>query len=408
MNQFNWRLAFLLGFAGVLTNTFWVAFNAYVPIFLQSGHPLASSSAVVGFALSPFISNFIMTWDNIIHMFLNPWIGAKSDKTWNRWGRRKPWLLVGFPIALVGFMLIPYATSLVAIMLFILLTNLGTGLYRAPTRAWLGDFFVEADRPRAESFMHVLGGLALIIVALGGGRLFDTLGRAAPFWLTACIMIAAFILMVLKVKERKPNATVDAAPSIPFLGFLQTLRGPQNRNIRLIVLTVFLYMSAHAAFQANLTPFSVFELNVTVGRAAQLLGISVVVYVIAAVLSGFLATRFGSRRVMLVGIGLYAFSSLLIIQFGVDERTFLLPFLLTGLAYALVNVNTLPLLLNLDNENRFGLFTGLFFFAFQAGNIAGPVMAGLFIAVSGTQRAMLVFVAIGMLAAFCVLRLVEE
>ena len=98
------------------------------------------NAQVAGFALGPTLAYFIMTWDNILHMFLTPWAGAKSDTTWNRFGRRMPWVLVGLPLALIGFVLIPYATSLAAIMLFILLANFGTGIFRAPVRAWLGDF----------------------------------------------------------------------------------------------------------------------------------------------------------------------------------------------------------------------------------------------------------------------------
>lgn len=50
-----------------------------------------------------------MTWDNLFNLLIHPWVGACSDRTWNRWGRRKPWIMMGVPIAALGFGLIPVA-----------------------------------------------------------------------------------------------------------------------------------------------------------------------------------------------------------------------------------------------------------------------------------------------------------
>jgi len=54
--------------------------------------------------LTSLVIGFIMTWDNIINMFFQPWVGARSDRTRTRFGRRKPWLMVGAPIAAVFFL----------------------------------------------------------------------------------------------------------------------------------------------------------------------------------------------------------------------------------------------------------------------------------------------------------------
>lgn len=411
--KFNWQFAALIGCAGILTNTFWVAFNAYVPIFLQSGHPLAETTTIAGFALSPFVANFIMTWDNIVHIFLNPWVGARSDRTWGRFGRRKPYLLIGFPIALVGFILIPYATSIAALMLFIMLTNFGTGLYRAPLRAWAGDFYAPTDRAKGESMLHLMGGVALIVVAVVGGRLFDSAGRAAPFWLTVGLMVVVFALIVLRVQEKEQVADSEVASSsadrqLSFLDFLKTLREPQNRNILWLSISILCYVAGHAALQANLGPFGVFEVNLTAGRAAQFLGFAALVYIVTAVPSSLLATRFGARRVMLAGTILYAVSAWLILQFAIDERSYLPPLLFTGFAWALVAVNGLPLMLNFGLRERAGLFTGLFFFAHQFANILGPLFAGGLIAYFDTQRMMLAFVTGAMLLAFVSLLQIKE
>src|SRR5688572_6989531 len=148
--KFNLKQAFFLGFGFMSIFLIWPIYNQFIPIFLQAGNPQwelestvlrPSFTGIAGFGLSPAFAFFIMTWDNILNIFVQSWAGARSDKTWSRWGRRKPWLLIGVPIAALGFVLIPFAGILAVMLLFILIMNIGMALFRAPTAALLGDLF---------------------------------------------------------------------------------------------------------------------------------------------------------------------------------------------------------------------------------------------------------------------------
>ncbi len=401
MKPFNWRFAILLGISGVLANTFWVPFNAYIPLFLQAGHPLAPSDAIAGFALSPLATNFIMTWDNIFHMILSPWVGARSDRTWNRFGRRKPWLLVGFPIAAVAFWFLPLATSLVALMLLILVVNLGTGLFRAPIRAWVGDFYAPADRMKGESAFHLVGGVAAVLVAFVGGLLFDARGRAAPFVLTVGFMTVVALFIVLWVREDE-HALADAGveDSVALGAFVRGIFRPKNRPLLLALISITLANAAQAALQANFAAFSIFEVGTTAGRASQLLGLSILIYAIAVLPCNLLSTRYGMRQVMLMAMGIYTASTIVILLAVSDERTFLIALLPTSIAWAAVFANCLPLLLSFNRSAQPGLFTGLFFFTFQLASIVGPLLAGIAITLFDSQRVMWGVSALLMLFAF--------
>ena len=93
---FPWRKTFILGFGFFGISIVWPIFNSFIPPMLEQ---LGLTSLVIG---------FIMTWDNIINMFFQPWVGARSDRTRTRFGRRKPWLMVGAPIAAAFFLLVPF------------------------------------------------------------------------------------------------------------------------------------------------------------------------------------------------------------------------------------------------------------------------------------------------------------
>ena len=91
--KFDWKKTFVLGFGFLGISVIWPLFNSLIPPFLED------------LGLSAFVVGFILTWDNLINMFVQPWVGARSDRTRSRWGRRKPWLMAGAPLAAVFFML---------------------------------------------------------------------------------------------------------------------------------------------------------------------------------------------------------------------------------------------------------------------------------------------------------------
>ena len=185
MEPFHWRRAFFLGLVIYAASIMAPVFDTFVPVLLQSGHPLwqntgAVNAKVVGFALAPGLAFFIMTWDNLINLFVHPWAGARSDHTEGRWGRRKPWIVVGVPIAAIGFVAIPFAPSLRLVALAILGTNIGRAIFVPPMIAWLGDLYAPDQRSQANSAFGLVSGLAAIVVLIACGALFERVGRAAP------------------------------------------------------------------------------------------------------------------------------------------------------------------------------------------------------------------------------------
>ena len=82
--RFPYAKTFLLGIGFFGISLIWPIFNNYVPVFLKED-----------FGLSAALIGFIMTWDNYLNMFVQPIVGERSDQTYTRIGRRKPWILVG-------------------------------------------------------------------------------------------------------------------------------------------------------------------------------------------------------------------------------------------------------------------------------------------------------------------------
>jgi maltose/moltooligosaccharide transporter len=199
--QFPYTKTFILGFGFLGISLIWPIFNNFVPIFLRDR-----------FGLSATLIGFIMTWDNYLNMFIQPVVGERSDRTHTRLGRRKPWMLVGAPLAAVFFILVPTMGSVVGIMFAILLTNLSMALFRAPTIALLGDLFPSHQRSTANGIINLMGGLGAILAFVVGGLLYK-LGRVTPFAFGSLVMLAAITLVILLVRETRlhKSKTKEAA-----------------------------------------------------------------------------------------------------------------------------------------------------------------------------------------------------
>ncbi len=405
-HHFDYAKTFIVGFGFLGISIIWPIFNRFIPIILQAGDPeyerqlLAAGKElpkIVGFGIAPSWAFFIMTWDNIINVFVQPWAGAKSDQTWNRLGRRKPWILLGAPIAIVGFVLVPFAQSVLAIAIFILITNFGMALFRSPTVSWLGDLFPPDDRSKANGIINLMGGLGFVVALFGLGPLFDSVGQAAPFIGGAILMLAALSVALLKVKE---PAHIELEDRVEDGGVIANLREVFNKPDKsgiFVLLGILFWFIAWEALDTGLSSFAVFGLGIPAGQAATLSAIGGVAFILFAIPAGNLGSKYGRRGIILAGLtGLVL---LFPIGFFVIQNTvtFVIVLVLAGSFWALVNVNSLPLVYDYGDESRIGAFTGLYYFSSQSAAILGPTLGGFLVdAVGNRHRWLFLFSALFM------------
>jgi MFS family permease len=393
LRRFTYRKTFLVGFGFLGISIIWPIFNQFIPIFLQAGNPEFERQLleagrdipdVVGFGLTPSLALFIMTWDNIINVFVQPWVGAKSDHTWNRFGRRKPWILLGMPIAVVGFVLIPFAQTALMVAVFILITNFGMALFRSPTVSWLGDLYLPDDRSKANGIINLMGGVGALIAFFAGGWLYDSVGRAAPFIAGAVLLIVASLVAVWRVREPRVIETEEDKGA----GVIQNLKemfADPNKSGLLVLVSILFWFMGFNALEAGLSSFAVFTLGISPGQASIFAGSISISFILFALPAGFLGTKYGRRNVIIVGLlGLIVLllAGFFIIQGAV---TFVIILVLAGVFWSAVNVNSLPLVYDYGDERKIGAYTGLYYFASQSAAVLGPTLGGVTVDVMGDQ-----------------------
>ena len=390
--KFDYGKTFIVGFGFLGISIIWPIFNQYIPIFLQAGNPEFERQLleagrevpqVAGFALAPALALFIMTWDNIINVFVQPWVGARSDQTWNRLGRRKPWIVWGVPIAVVGFVLIPVAQTAVAIAAFILITNFGMALFRSPAVAWLGDLFAPEDRSKANGIINLMGGVGGLLAFFGGGVLFNQLGRSAPFVGGAILLVVATAVALWGVKEpEKIEVEAETAEGNVLANLHWLWRNPDRSGLW-VLLGILLWFMAFNALEAGLSSFAVFTLGMAPGSASIYAGSITISLILFALPAGLLGTRIGRQRTIqmgLAGLTVLFLAGYFVIQGAI---TFVIVLVLAGIFWALVNVNSLPLVYDFGDERKIGAFTGLYYFSSQLAAVLGPSLGGIVVDLLG-------------------------
>ncbi len=410
MEQFRWRRAFFLGIVIYAASIIAPVFDTFVPVLLQSGHPLWQNKStinarVVGFALAPSLAFFMMTWDNLINLFVHPWAGARSDHTEGGWGRRKPWIVVGVPIAAIGFIAIPFAPSLWLVALAILIANIGRAIFVPPMVAWLGDLYAPGQRSQANSAFGLVSGLAAIVVLVACGALFEQVGRAAPFIATAFLMVALAVLGLVFVREPPPRT--EPLPTKSVLATFRLILSSGSKNWRLMLLAAFLTSVGTSVVETGHSSFAVFELGMTLGEASAIRVSGVIAFILFAVPSGQLAARLGRRQTVSLGILIVIITYVATYGFVTTPATYAVTLFVAGLGGALVLVNILPLVYDLGDERHFGSFTGLVAVPVQSAAVIGPSVAGVMVEWVGSQRVLFLVAAVVLLAAWVLLQRVR-
>ena len=395
---------FLLGFGFFGVSVIWSLYNAYVPIFLKSTFGLRSS--VIG---------SIMTIDNIFAILLLPFLGALSDRTRTRLGRRRPYILVGSTMALIFFVIIPYFNTvqiLGLMMLTIILMNLSMALFRSPVVALMPDITPSKFRSQANGIINFMGGLGALLVFFGGKPLYDR-RVSLPFLVGGLVMFAASMLVVIFVKEKLPDSGKDSSTEkVSFKASARELLGNLKdvfvgeKSLFFILLAILFWFIGFSSIETFFTSYAKYHLGMKESTGALILGFFSVTFMVTSIASGFLGSRIGRNRTIRVGLAILVVIMLVSLFF----RQFLplaLVFVVGGFGWALINVNSLPMVVDMTTLAKVGGYTGLYYFFSQAANIIAPPLAGVLIDAFG-YASLMIFSSVMFFLAFFIMSFVKR
>lgn len=403
--RLNYGKTFLLGFGFFGVSIIWAVYNAFVPLFLAEK-----------FGLEPGIIGFFMTLDNLAALFIQPPVGAWSDRLRTPIGRRMPFILIGAPIGALAFGLIPLASAL---PLFVACTStllLSMAFWRTPVVALMPDITPSPLRSQANGIINLMGGLGAIIATLGGSQLYR-MNPAYPFWLGSVLVIVASLLVFAFIREPKEVADVERGPGM-LASLREVLDNPDRSGLR-ILLAIFFWFLGYSAIEAFFTLYATRHLGIEAADAVRLAGQQSLIFVLFALPAGYIGASIGRRVTIVLGIAILG--SMMLGTFFLSAATlttplFTLPVLgvvpvvglmlmAGGAGWALININSLPMVVDLTTPARIGTFTGLYYLFSTLSNIVGPNVNGWIIQLTGNNYNLIMIVAPFFLAVALVLML---
>jgi Na+/melibiose symporter-like transporter len=374
---------FLLGFGFFGVSVIWGTYNAFVPVFLDQR-----------FGLDPAVIGFFMTLDNIAALFIQPPVGAWSDRLRTRIGRRMPFILVGAPLAALAFGWIPLAGVLPLFVAGTTTLLLSMALWRTPVVALMPDITPSPLRSQANGIINFMGGVGAITSFLVGASLYE-MNPAYPFWMGSLLVIISSLLVFLFVREPKTFEAAEEQPSL-INSVREVLQDKDKSTVR-ILLAILFWFVGYSAIEAFFNLYATNHLGLTAADGTRLLGQLSLIFVIFALPAGYLGGRFGRRPMIMIGIVLMAAVILGIYLLPIATLTTALTrlpvlgvvpvlgvlLMLAGIAWSLININSLPMVVDMTTAAKVGTYTGLYYLFSTLAAIVGPNVNGWIVQLTG-------------------------
>ena len=412
----------LVGFAFLSICAFWQMYDNLVPLILTNT-----------FHLNETISGAIMAADNVMALFLLPLFGGLSDKCTSRLGRRRPFILFGTLAAICLMLLLPlFADSYHAapgggkIALFICVLGLllvAMGTYRSPAVALMPDITPKPLRSKANAIINLMGAVGGILYLLITTFLYhvksETYVSFFPlFAIVAGIMAAALAVVMFFVNEpelvKKQQKYERKHPEDDLTEHTAqgaTLPADVKKSLTFLLVSISLWF---VGYNGVSTWFSVYAENIwgmSLGQANTCLTIATGGAILSYIPIGTVASHIGRRKtirfgaLLLSGSFLAAFLLTMALE-GFSPVLYLL-FLLVGLAWASINVNSLPMVVEMCKGSEVGKFTGLYYTFSMSAQIITPIVAGWLLR-NVSYRALFPYAAIFVFASFLTMGFVRH
>lgn len=382
-------------------------YDTYVPIFLAR---FVESKALIG---------SIMTFDNMLAIFLIPVFSAISDRTHTRIGRRMPFIVICLPVTAVAFGLIPISAlfSLWLLIVLVFVLNLFKQAVRGPVVALMPDMIPGDLRSEANGVINTMGGIATIVGTVGLARLMDipiNLPGLGPtkeilaFPISSLLVLLAVILLFLFVKEKKAFEHAQTEKKVPILSSLKVIFGEQDKSALFILFSLLFWFIGYQGILPFVGLYSKDILKTSSGTASLAAGMVGIAYAIFAIPSGIVAHRIGRKKTIRISL-----SVLVVLLAGIffhdpitahlsaalRQYTFWALLFCFGIFWVSVVTNSFPMLWQMSTYQTVGIYTGLYYFFSQLASIISPPITGAFIDFFGF-RAIFLYGSVSMLVAF--------
>lgn len=378
MQQLNYKRTFFIGLAFMSICAFWQLYDNVIPRILTDT-----------FGIGDTLTGAIMGIDNILALFLLPFIGTLSDKVRTPLGKRTPFILVGTFFAVILMYFIPYADNTQNFILFFIALGfalIAMASYRSPAVALMPDLTPKPLRSKANAVINLMGTLGgiftLIMISLLIPK--DTLkpNYMPVFIAVAALMALAVVILLVTIKENKLGKEVSLTNKEDDTTQVEEKLGPHilpkdvKRSLIFLLLSVFLWFTAYNAVTSAFSRYAVKVWGLTGGSYANALLVATGAATISYIPIGYISSKFGRKNTVIGGIVLMTLSYMT--GFLVTEYSpiIYIVFAFTGIGWAAINVNSYPMVVDMSLGSDVGKYTGIYYTFSMLAQTITPILSG--------------------------------
>ena len=393
--KLNNKRTVLIGLAFLSICAFWQMYDNIIPLILTNT-----------FHMDETISGVIMAADNVLALFLLPFFGALSDRTSTRIGRRMPFILFGTVWAVVLMNILPvidnsFARENSAVKLVLFVVTLGLllvmmGTYRSPAVALMPDVTPKPLRSQPNAIitlMGAVGGIFYLAVAAVMYPNEKTAGLSHVdyqplFIVVSALMAVSVLVLYLTIREPKlaeeERAYETAHPEQQLAeddgSGNEVLPGEVKRSLAFLLVSISLWFIGYNAVTTWFTVYVGEVMGQGLGGASTCLLIATGGAIVSYLPIGAAASKIGRQKAIKGGACLLAACFLLgyflTTRYTQINAVMFVVFALVGLAWAAINVNSLPMVVEMCKGSDIGKFTGYYYTFSMAAQVVTPVLSG--------------------------------
>ncbi len=281
------------------------------------------------------------------------------------------------PVTLVFF---------IALLLVILVSM---AVFRSPAVALMPDVTLKPLRSKANAVINLMGSAGGILV-LVLGMVFATsavrnslISYTGYFAVIAAIMLAALVVFMLTVRENEWAAEMQQqSVELGLEDKEEAATGERKLSVDEVRSLIFLLLSIvlwFFGYNAVTSKYSVYASNILHKDYNLTLIIAQAAAIISYLPVGFIASRVGRKKTILAGVVMLTAAFTTASFMSAESPTMLMNamFALAGIAWATINVNSFPMVVEMCSGGNVGKYTGFYYTASMAAQVATPMLSGL-------------------------------
>ena len=375
MMKLNYKKTILIGLAFLSISAFWQMYDNVIPLILKNT-----------FGLGETFTGVIMAADNVLALFLLPFFGNLSDKINTPIGKRMPFILVGTAIAVTLIQVLGHANNIGSLQLFtgtLLVLLIAMGLYRSPAVALMPDLTPKPLTSKGNAIINLMGAvggvaaLGMIKLLVGSGLTPD---YRPLFTGVSVLMVVCVVILFLTIKENKLRKEMRVDLTEEEMEQPQTTKDlpkDMKRSLSFILISVSLWYVAYNAVTTAFSRYATQVWQMENGGYANCLLICTIAAIVSYLPIGMIASKIGRKKTIQLGVILLVICFLSAGVYSNYHGSLIIFFGMIGFAWAAINVNSLPMVIEIASAGEVGKYTGLYYTFSMSAQVITPVLSGI-------------------------------